>query len=50
MDVRDKAWLQANRSVLLDAHYRLEELLDQLIQEGIFDTNEDDYQLIMAQA
>ena len=49
MDVRDKAWLQANRSVLLDAHYRLEELLDQLIQEGIFDTNEDDYQLIMAQ-
>ena len=49
MDVRDKAWLQANRGVLLDAHYRLEELLDQLIQEGIFDTNEDDYQLIMAQ-
>ena len=45
----DKAWLQANRSVLLDAHYRLEELLDQLIQEGIFDPNEDDYQLIMAQ-
>ena len=49
MDVRDKAWLQANRSILVDAHYRLEELLDQLIQEGIFDTNEDDYQLIMAQ-
>ena len=45
----DEAWLQANRSVLLDAHYRLEELLDQLIQEGIFDPNEDDYQLIMAQ-
>ena len=49
MDARDKAWLQANRSILLDAHYRLEELLDQLIQEGIFDTNEDDYQLIVAQ-
>ena len=49
MDVRDKAWLQANRSVLLDAHYRVEELLDQLIQESIFDPNEDDHQLIMVQ-
>ena len=49
MDPRDKAWLQANRSILVDAHYRLEDLLDQLIQEGIFDTFEDDYQLIMCQ-
>ena len=45
--VTRKEWLLVNHSVLLDAHYRVKELLDQLIQEGIFDTN--DYQRIMAQ-
>ena len=49
MDAHWKAWLQINRNTLLDAHYRLEELLDELIIKGIFHTNEDDYQVIMAQ-
>ena len=32
MDAQDEAWLQSNRSVLLGAHYRPEELLSWLIQ------------------